>query len=145
MPDDENARPSFFAHKFTITASVKTDPVWWNKEWDKALHPFSARDVCAVLSPIWLDPSEVTEYVETLKDWLGEAQNVVAELWADIEEKQHFVTAWLLLEERSRQTHLLKGLEEACKQSSLGVDARAMCPDIKINSMLKRQGKAYMY
>jgi hypothetical protein len=148
MTEDRNPRPSFFSHKFTITSSVETDPIRWNKEWDKALHPFSAKDVYAVLSLIWtsdrVDPSQIGKYPGILKAELLKFQNLLAKLWRDMEDRNHFITAWLLLEERARQTHLLKGLEEACKTSSLGVDARAMCPDIKISSMLKRQGKGYI-
>jgi hypothetical protein len=143
-----STRPSFFSHKFTITSSVETDPIRWNKEWDKALHPFSAKDVYAVLSLIWasnrMDPSETANFPEMLKAELLKFQNLLAKLWTDMEDRNHFITAWLLLEEPVRQTHLLNGLEEACKTSSLGVDARAMCPDIKISTMLKRQGKGYV-
>jgi hypothetical protein len=146
--EDRKTRSSFFAHKFTIPTSIKTDPVRWNKEWDKALHPFSAKDVYAELSSIWssdrLDPAQRDEFAEVLSDRLLRCQNLAAKLWAEMEEGQHFTTAWLLLEERDRQTHLLRGLEEACKESLLGVDTRTMCPDIKISSMLKRQGKAYI-
>jgi hypothetical protein len=146
--EDRNARPSFFCHKFTITSSVETDPIRWNKEWDKALHSFSAKDVYAVLSLIWasnrMDPSETAQYAEMLKAELLKFQNLLAKLWHDMKDQNHFITAWLLLEEPVRQTHLLNGLGEACKVSSLCVDARAMCPEIKISTMLKRQGKAYI-
>jgi hypothetical protein len=146
---DRKTRSSFFAHKFTITSFVETDPVQWNKEWDKALHPFSAKDVYAEFSWVWtsatLDSAQGTQYAEFLKARLLRFQNTVAGLWADLsEEHNNFITAWLLLEERDRQTHLLNGLLEACKDSSLGVDARAMCPDIKISSMLKWKGRAYV-
>jgi hypothetical protein len=146
---DCKTRSSFFAHKFTITSFVETDPVQWNKEWDKALHPFSAKDVYVEFSWVWtsatLDSAQGTQYAEFLKAWLLRFQNTVAGLWADLsEEHNNFITAWLLLEERDRQTHLLNGLLEACKDSLLGVDACAMCPDIKISSMLKGKGRAYV-
>jgi hypothetical protein len=147
--NDYKTRSAAFAHKFTITSSVETDPVQWNKEWDKALHPFSAKDVYAELGWVWssdtLNSSQGTEYAEYLKARLIRLQNMVAELWTSLsEEHDNFITAWLLLEEPDRQMHLLNGLVEACKESSRGVDARAMCPDIKISSMLKRKGKAYV-
>ena len=101
----------------------------------------SAKDVYAVLGSLWLKPEYV---VEAFKARILKLQNFLAKLWTDMEEGEHFITAWLLLGERDRRTHILKGLEEACKGSSLGMDARAMCPDIKISSMLKRKGQAYI-
>jgi hypothetical protein len=145
---DHKTRSSFFAHKFAITSFVKTDPIQWNKEWDKALHPFSAKDVYVEFSWVWtlatLDSAQGTQYAEFLKAWLLRFQNMVAGLWADLsEEHNNFITAWLLLEKCDQQMHLLNGLLEACNNSSLGVDACVMCPDIKISLMLKEKGRAY--
>jgi hypothetical protein len=137
---------SLLARKFNITTSINSDPVQWNKEWDKALHSLSAKDVYAMLSPIWTSNEvngEIAEHAEVLKGQILKLQNLVVKLWDQMESKDHFVTAWLLLEERDRQAHLLKGLEEACKESSFAEVARAMCPDIKISSMLKRKGKSF--
>ena len=143
--EDRKVRPLLLCRKFTVTTSVKTDPVQWNKEWDKGLHPLSAKDVYAELSPIWtLDKLDPVHYAEILKGRVLLMQNLMAKSWAEMEEDRKFVTAWLLLAQCDRQTHLLKGMEVACMDSSLGGDARAMCPDIKISSMLKRHGRAYV-
>ena len=145
---DRNFRFSLSSHQLNIPTSVDRDPVQWNKEWDKALHSLSAKDVYAMLSPIWdLDQKEAAEVprlLERFKVDLLKGQNIVVDSWIKMEHNDHFVTAWLLLEESDRQAHLLKGLEGATKHSSLGEDARAMCPEIKISSMLKRNGKSYI-
>jgi hypothetical protein len=54
-----------------------------------------------------------------------------------LEKKGNFVMAWLLLKESDRQAHLLNGLKQACEESSLLEDSRAMCPEVKISSLLK--------
>jgi hypothetical protein len=113
------------------------------------LQLFSAKDIYTEFSFAWtsatLASAQGTQYAEFLKARLLRFQNAVAFQWAGLfEEHDNFIPAWLLLEEHDRQTHLLNGLVQACKDSSLGADARAMCPDIKISSMLKRNGRAYV-
>jgi hypothetical protein len=146
--EDRPERPSLFTHKFTIATTVQADPVRWNLEWDKALHSLSAKDVYEVLSQLFssdrFPPAENVGLGDAMRVHGLKAQNLLAKVWTDMEADQHFVTAWMLLEERDRQIHLLNGLREACKQGPLGVNARAMCPDIKISSMLKRKGKAFV-
>jgi hypothetical protein len=137
---------SVFSQKFDIT-SMKTDLIRWNGDWDKVSRTLSAKDAFAILDSMWnrggLDTSAITSSAEALKDRVCHVQKLVAKLWDDMENDEHFVTAWLLLKETGRQDHLLKGLEEACKAASFSQDLRAMCPEIKISSMLKGKGKAY--
>ena len=138
---------SAFAKTFNIT-SMKTDPVRWNKEWEKAVHPLSAKEVYTALGKIWdgfnrSDP-EVAKKAESFKRRVCGIQNLLVKLWDDMEQRGHFVSAWLLLGEKDREAHFLKGLEQACQQSLFLQDSRAMCPEIKISSLQKRRGNAYI-
>ena len=146
---DSNPKPSVsrFSRKFDLP-SINNNLLLWNKGWDKVLHQLSAREVYAVLSPIWasdkLQANDISRLLEDFKAWVLKSQNMTVKLWVDMEEKGDFVVAWLLLEESDRQTHLLNGLKQACEASSLLEDSRAMCPEVKINSMLKKSGKSYI-
>lgn len=146
---DSNPKPSVsrFARKFDLP-SINNDLLLWNKGWDKVLHQLSAQEVYAVLSPIWasdkLQATDISRLLEDFKAWVLKSQNMTVKLWVDMEEKGDFVVAWLLLEESDRQTHLLNGLKQACEASSLLEDSRAMCPEVKISSMLKKSGKSYI-
>jgi hypothetical protein len=141
--------PSGWALKFNIT-SIKSDPWRWNKEWEKALHSdtlTSSRHVYSMMgrmygSDSW-EPEKFSQHFQALKDLLCRAQDRVMEDHK-LAEKGDFVTAWLLLEEGERKRHLLKGLEEACRYSSLHQDARALCPEITISSLLKQRGRAFV-
>ena len=137
---------SVFTHKFNIL-SIKTDRTRWNKEWDNILRTLSAKEVYAMLSPTWsrgyLETSKMARDAETLKYRVREIQKMLVKS-KDAGEEEHLSAAWLLLEERDQRNHLLKGLEEACEEASSGQDLRAMCPEIKISSLLKQKGRAYI-
>jgi hypothetical protein len=112
-----------------VPISAKADPMRWNKEWDKALHPFSASVTPSLICRSdRLDPT-ATQRLEILENRLLGCQNLAA--------RDHLTTAWLLLEEHDRQAHLPGELENACDESLLGVDS-------KIGSMVKRQGGAHI-
>jgi hypothetical protein len=106
--------------------------------------------VCGVPSsvpdiPLPEDAARSIKPAKILKDRLLGCQNLAVKVGTEVEEGQwNFLEAWMLLDECDRQTHLSKGLEEACNETLLGVDGRAMCPDINIPLMLKRQGRAYI-
>jgi hypothetical protein len=89
------------------------------------------------------DPVKLSQHSRKLKDEVLRIQTCAVELWEKMLQKGHFVTAWLLLEEGERKRHLLKGMEEACQNSSWHQDARALCPDIRIHPMLKQRGRAF--
>jgi hypothetical protein len=144
---DGDGDHSLFALKFNIP-SIKSDSLRWNKEWDKVLHTLSAsEDVYPVLSQMWDNQGspEIIIQTERLKDQVCKIQGTVVNLWDQMEELGgHFVTAWLILDEAERKRHLLKGLEEACERASWGHDARALCPEITFNSMLKQHGQGFI-
>jgi hypothetical protein len=78
-----------------------------------------------------------------MEDEICKLQNMLVQIWDEAQER-HVVTAWMHLEEKDRQAHLFNGLKEACQEASLAQDSRAMCPEIKISSMMKRTGKAWV-
>jgi hypothetical protein len=140
---------SIWRHKFNIT-SIKVDPMRWNKEWEKALHTMSPQDVYMTMEEKFLqagilEPAKLSELSQGVKDVLCESQEGVVKLWDDLLEKkfEYFKTAWILLDEKECTRHLLTGLEEVCQQVSLGEDARTLCPEITISSMLKQRGGAF--
>jgi hypothetical protein len=144
---DHNVKaPSIFSQKFNIS-SFDSDPLRWNKEWDKVLQTVSATDVYDTFSPIFKHEnggSELIREMEKLKDRTCKFQELLVKVWVYLEEKGHFVTAWLLLEEKDRLTHMLKGLAEACQTCFCAQDSRALCPEIRTSCMQKEKGKAFV-
>ncbi|KAH7920540.1 hypothetical protein BV22DRAFT_1039735 [Leucogyrophana mollusca] len=59
-------------------------------------------------------------------------------------QRTRFDTTCVLLDEAERSKHLLNGLEKACKEALLGEDARALCPEVTVSSMLKEWGNALL-
>lgn len=51
---------------------------------------------------------------------------------------------WLLLEDKEHRRHLLHGLVRASKNCTIRQNARALCPEITINSMTKTSGRAFI-
>jgi hypothetical protein len=145
-PDPEDDF-SLWARHFKITSS-KTDPARWNEEWEKALLSLSSGFVYATmggrLKESQMEPDKLSQLIQGTKDDLSKAQKTVAKLWDDLRGEGHFKMAWLLLDERERRRHLLKGLEQACEHAAWGQDSRALCPEITISSMLKLKGRAFI-
>jgi len=144
---DDAQDSSFFARKFKIP-NIASDPSRWNKEWEKALATLSSsEDVYPMMSDIWKqdrwDVSELSKTTQGLNDQVHKLQGILVELWDKMEEDGHFVSAWLLLDEGERKRHLMNGLKEACEHASWAQDARALCPEITLSSMLKQRGRAF--
>jgi hypothetical protein len=142
-------RFSVWAHKFNIT-SMKANPIRWNREWEKALQTLSSSDVYrtmgeGLLEVGLLEPAKFSQVSQGVKDVLCYSEEGVTMIWDDMlqEKFESFKMAWLLLDEKERIRHLLKGLEEGCQRALLGEDSRALCPEITISSMLKRNGGAF--
>jgi hypothetical protein len=145
-PTDEDIHIySLFAKKLEIP-SIKANPARWNKGWEKALHTLSSNDVYATISKPWgtLDASQISEMSQLYNDEVCRIQGLAAEAWRDIEQKGHFDSAWLLLDEGERRRHLMNGLTKTCMDEKWFQDVRAMCPDITISSMLKQKGRAFI-
>jgi hypothetical protein len=146
-PDDE-ADFSIWALQFKLP-SVKSDPLRWNKEWEKKLRTLSSsEDVYPTMSQMYKkgnwESAALSNHTRDLEAKVWKSQNVMAQSWDDLEEREHFITAWLLLGEAERERHLLKGMEGACKTASWRQDARALCPEITISSMLKDKGRTFL-
>jgi hypothetical protein len=145
---DDSKDFSLWALKFNFT-NIQSDPWRWNKEWDKVLRTLSfSKDVYPTMGPMYKKDSwpaaELSTHTQQLRGNVCRMQNVVVKLWGDLRERGHIVTAWVLLAESERQRHLLKGLEGACQHASWRQDARALCPEITMSSMLKRRGQAFI-
>src|SRR5882762_5408080 len=138
---------SIWPAKLEIT-SFKSDPWRWNKEWEMALQTLSSEEVFSTMGLMYKrgqwNADELSEHVQELGKDVCRLQGVVMENWDNLEEKEHFITAWLLLAEKERKRHLLQGMDEACGNTSWNQDARALCPEITISSMLKQNGRAFI-
>jgi hypothetical protein len=139
--DHDTDFPSIFAQKFNIS-NFKTNPFRWNKEWDKVLQTLSATDVFDTFNTLFKRAGNLD--MDKLQDRAIKCQELVVQVWGDLEEKGHFVTAWLLLEEEERLMHLMKGLEESFKYSLCAQDSRALCPEISTSGMQKEKGQAFI-
>jgi hypothetical protein len=139
---------SLWALKFKFP-SIQSDPWRWNKEWEKVLRTLSfSKDVYPMMGGMYKKDAwpttELSTHTQGLRGNVCEMQNVVANLWGELQEKGHIVTAWFLLPESERQRHLLKGLEGACQRAHCRQDARALCPEITISSMSQQRGQAFI-
>jgi hypothetical protein len=145
-PDDQGDF-SIWARQFKLP-SIESDPLRWNKEWEKKLRTLSSSDVYPMMSQVYKkgswESAALSEHTRDLVAKVCSSQNVVAKSWDDLEEREHFITAWLLLGEEERKRHLLEGMEGACRTGSWRQDARALCPEITISSMLKDKGRAFL-
>ena len=146
-PDDE-ADYSLWALRFKLP-SIESDPLRWNKEWEKKLRTLSSsEDVYPMMSQMYMkgkwEPEALSDHSRKLEAKVCSSQDTIAKSWGQLEEREHFITAWLLLGEEERKRHLLKGMEGACRTASWGQDARALCPEITISSMLKDKGRAFL-
>jgi hypothetical protein len=143
--DDHGDRKSFW----NITqASRSTDPARWNKDWEKFLLAIVSSNVYATMGAMFtkgsMESSVLLDFTQTLKVRVCKLQQTLAKVWDMMGKTDHFETAWLLLDEKERKKHLLKGLEKACKQGTFWEDCRALCPEITTSSMLKLNGQAFI-
>jgi hypothetical protein len=51
---------------------------------------------------------------------------------------------WMLLSEKEQRKHLLNGVRGACNSAAWHQDTRAMCPEIVLSPLLKRNGGAFI-
>lgn len=147
QPEDEIAS-FYYARTFDVT-NIKTDITRWNKDWEKVLKKLASKDVYSTLGVMWRprgdwNEEKMASEVRTIEDTTRRVQQAFAKTWDTLEEKGHFVTPWLLLNEDERKRHLLSGLEDACRKASWSQDARAMCPDITLRALLKFKGNAFI-
>jgi hypothetical protein len=138
---------SLWARQFGIT-SIKIDSARWNKEWEKALHVITPSEVYEKMGlfykkELW-EPAKFIQNSQDVEEKAVTVQELVVKMWGDVEKLGHFKTAWLLLDEKERRRHLLNGMEEACESTLFGQDARALCPEITVTSMLQLQGRAFI-
>ncbi|KAF7982991.1 hypothetical protein HWV62_24600 [Athelia sp. TMB] len=148
-PTDEQELDDWciWSDRFPI-ASILSDPVRWNSDWEKALRKLPASDVYAVMSTFSkAQPAESLEKLKIIPTYLAEIQTTQRDLWnAEWEQRpwKRIRMAWLLLEDKERQRLLLNALVGASKECSIGQSARALCPEITVTAMSKIQGRALL-
>jgi hypothetical protein len=131
---------SVWGDQYTLTA-FKADPDRWNKDWEKALRTRTA----AVVFTHMAVPGN-SEFVPIfMEDMVGRQKSLVG-LWARWNKLgiDHFITAWLLLDDKERKRHLMKGFEDSFPHVVGSQDARALAPEITTTALLKRNGKAFI-
>jgi hypothetical protein len=69
-------------------------------------------------------------------------QETLVKFWDPLEHTGDFVPAWLMLGEMERKRHVLKGLDEVCEHAPQGQDLRALCPEILLKLILKKQRRS---
>ena len=143
--EDNPGDASFFSHQYKIP-SIESDISRWDGVWEKTLRTLSAsEDVFPLLSKLWdQDRPEIASFTTGLHNSVCGHQDVVARIVEEMEEEDHFMTVWMLLDDAERKRHLLKGLKEACDQASLRQDGRALCPEITTKAMLKQNGMPFV-
>ena len=147
LSDDEE-EVYIWRDRFPI-ASMLSDPVRWNSDWENALRKLPASDVYKRMGPFWKARLETQgELVRpALKTMLRELQSSVLQVWTAEWEAgpwQRFQTAWLLLKEEEQLQHLLNALVKVSKSGAIGQDARALCPEITSSLMVQTKGRALL-
>lgn len=140
-------RRSLWGNHLKITR-FQVDPTRWNKDWEKHLRTLSASDALLTMRALYrkdaLTEGIIAAELEKLKLKVLEGQKLLADIWADVEEGGHFVTAWLLLPEAERKRHLMKGIEESISKGTFREDCRALCPEITTTALMKQRGQPYL-
>jgi hypothetical protein len=89
------------------------------------------------------DSTQLSSVTRGFSDRVRGLQGAATKLLGDLEKDEHFRTAWMMLGEKERHRHLLKGLQDACRQASWCEDTRALCPEIVHSGMLKANGNGF--
>jgi hypothetical protein len=138
---------SIFANKFTIP-NIVFDLSRWDTAWEQALQTLSAsQDVFPIMSEIVkMDQPGSSMHSETMPKRLHaqvcRIQLLIAKIWAELDDTC-FTVGWMMLKVEDRKNHLLNGMKEACEYVPWGQNARALCPDITISSMMKDEGRGF--
>lgn len=128
-PSDRPAT-SLYSRLSEIT-SIKTDPACRNKDWEKVLRSLSCQDVYVAFRDKLQSfinaeaPDQLSIMTESLRTRALEIHKLVIDLWNVL--LPDFCTPWILLEEKERRKHMMKGLQMACESALLVEDSRAPC------------------
>jgi hypothetical protein len=119
-----------------------------NKDWEKGLRPLFCQDVHVVFhnkAQRVIDaeaPDQLSRSMESLRTRALEIQKLGIDLWDVL--LLDFCAPWLLLEEKERRKHLMKGLQMTCESVLLAKDSRVLCPEINFYSLLKDEGRGFV-
>lgn len=136
---------SMWGDKFKMKA-FRSDPARWNKDWEKALRKRRASDVFTRMGGIYASIKDSEEsIIPVLTKQMVGVQEALVKLWASVGKLGgHFITAFLLLEEKERARHLNKGFEDSYARVAGRQDARCLAPEIQISAFLKRSGQGFL-
>jgi len=114
----------------------------WNQSWDQVLERFSSsEDVFAILKDTWeLDqqgPSSLSDLPTRIRNRVLRSQELASKLLYELDLRD-FSMVYALMREEQIKEHFFNGLKEACAQSSLQEDARALCPEISTRMVSNR-------
>jgi hypothetical protein len=132
------AHQSIFARTFNIP-SIADDISTWEEAWERVLGRLSSsEDVFPVLKESWKleqqGPSVLSDLPNRIREQLLRSQDLTCKLLAELNHRKFM---FVLLHDEDVKRHLLNGMKEACAQVSLGENARALCPEITLSSMIK--------
>ena len=141
-------KPSVFAAQFDIPSI--SDVARWDRAWEQALQSIAAYDdvlpvlskMCTINQP-GTSANPGSQMTTKLHIQVSRAQELVSKLWEEMF-KRSLVVILLFMKKAQRKRHILNGIKEACDHSSLGQDARALCPDLTSTSMLHRNGQSFI-
>lgn len=136
---------SLWGDEFNMEA-FRSNPTRWNKDWEKSLRTLTASDVFTCMGDIYARIKKDEEsIIPMLTQQMVGMQEALVKLWASVDELGgHFVTAFLLLEEKERIRHLNKGFEDSYQHVAGRQDARCFAPEITISALLKRSGQGFL-
>ncbi|RDB20601.1 hypothetical protein Hypma_012235 [Hypsizygus marmoreus] len=137
---------------FDFTQSdMKADSNRWNNDWEKAHRLISATPpteffeiLRSYLSIFHTYTENTAQAVQDLRQEVHKLQSTTADLYDDLDKHGPFRTAWILLVDSERRRHIHNGLQEACRASDWGQDARLLCPEITLNKIATDMGRAFI-
>jgi hypothetical protein len=138
--DSEGEVPdySLWGDEYNMEA-FKADPDRWNKDWKKSRRARTAAEVFTFMAKIHKG------LVLMLTGYMVGMQEVLVQPWASVHDLDgHFITTWLLLNEKERKRHLIKGFEDCFPHVVGRQDARCLGPEITTTALLKQNGKTFI-
>ena len=114
----------------------------WDQSWGQVLGGFStSEDIFAILKDTWKPDqqgsSALSDLPERIRKRVLRSQAMASKLLYELDLRD-FSLAYGLMKDEQIKEHYFNGLKEACAQSSLQEDARALCPEITTSLVSKR-------
>ena len=128
-----------FARRFNIP-SIADDISKWEEAWEGVLGRLSSsEDVFPVLKEFWNleQPGSLAlfDLSNRIRGQTLRSQDLTRKLLIELDQRRFML---VVLNDEDAKRHLLYGMKEACAQVSLRENARALCPEITISTMMNR-------